>query len=122
VGSNDRQRIGAERTMKNPRRSSASAPHAAERRDAATELAISALTFLAGDAERLGRFLALTGIAPASLRAAAREPNFLLGVLDHVAADEDLLVAFADERGIDPQDVLQARDALADRPGDTGAA
>lgn len=93
-----------------------------QRREAATELAIAALTFLAGDAERLGRFLALTGIAPASLRAAAREPGFLLGVLDHVAADEDLLVAFAKENSIDPPDVLQARDALADRPGDTGAA
>jgi len=108
--------------MKNPGRSSAREPDPVERQEAAAELAIAALTFLAGDAERLGRFLALTGIAPASLRAAAREPGFLLGVLDHVAADEDLLLAFANESGIDPQDVLRARDALADRPGDTGAA
>ena|SRR5579864_6141620 len=106
--------------MKGPRRS-AREP-GTQRREGAIELAIAALTFLAADAERLGRFLALTGIAPASLRAAAREPGFLLGVLDHLAADEDLLVAFAQERGIDPPDVLQARDALADRPGDTGAA
>jgi hypothetical protein len=104
--------------MKSPRPSAASS----NRREAATELTIAALTFLACDAERLGRFLALTGIAPDSLRAAAREPGFLLGVLDHVAADEALLVAFANESGIDPQEVVQARDALADRPGDTGAA
>jgi hypothetical protein len=105
--------------MKSPRRSGTDS---AGRQEAASALAIAALTFLAGDAERLGRFLALTGIAPASLRAAAREPGFLLGVLDHVAADEALLVEFAKESGIDPQEVVQARDTLVDRPGDTGAA
>jgi len=88
-------------------------------REAAAELAIAALTFLAGDEDRLGRFLALTGIAPASLRAAAREPEFLLGVLDYVTGDEALLVAFANESGIDPQDAARARDALAaGEPGD----
>ncbi|HEV3373393.1 MAG TPA: DUF3572 domain-containing protein [Xanthobacteraceae bacterium] len=105
-------------------------PHAPEvgkltsraREEAATELAIAALTFLAGETERLERFLALTGLGPQSLRAAAREPSFLLGVLDHVASDEGLLLAFANENGIDPEDVGRARDALAERPGDTGAA
>jgi hypothetical protein len=92
------------------------------REEAATELAIAALTFLASDTERLERFLALTGLGPQSLRAAAREPSFLLGVLDHVASDESLLLAFANENGIDPEDVGRARDALADRPGHTGAA
>jgi Protein of unknown function (DUF3572) len=92
------------------------------RADAATELAIAALTFLAGETERLERFLALTGLGPQSLRAAAREPSFLLGVLDHVGSDEGLLLAFASENGIDPEDVERARDALAERPGDTGAA
>ena len=33
--------------------------------EAAEELAIQALTFIAGDSERLGRFLAITGIGPA---------------------------------------------------------
>jgi Protein of unknown function (DUF3572) len=92
------------------------------RREAAAELAVAALTFLAGETERLERFLAATGLGPQSLRAAAREPGFLLGVLDHVASDESLLLAFANENGIDPEDVGRARDALAERPGDTGAA
>jgi hypothetical protein len=56
------------------------------------------------------------------LRAAAREPEFLLGVLDYVTGDEALLLAFANESGIDPEDVARARDALAGRPGETGAA
>ena len=38
--------------------------------------------------ERLGRFLALTGIGPPEFATAAREPGFLAGVLDHLAADE----------------------------------
>ena len=44
----------------------------------AVELAIAALGFLGAEPERLGRFLALTGIAPRSIRAAAREPALVL--------------------------------------------
>lgn len=90
--------------------------------EAAAELAIAALAFLAGEPERLEPFLAQSGLGPQSLRAAAREPGFLLAVLDHVASDEDLLMAFANENGIDPLDVERARAALGPRPGDTGAA
>jgi predicted Zn-dependent protease len=108
--------------MKNPRGPGAGKSASADRRAAAAELAIAALVFLAGEQERIGRFLALTGLAPESLRTAAREPGFLLGVLDHVASDEALLLAFANESGIDPQDVAHARDVLSEGPGDTGAA
>jgi hypothetical protein len=81
--------------------------------DEAVALAISALTFIAQEPERLGRFLALTGIGPESLRSAAREPGFLLGVLDHVSGDETLVIAFAADRGVDPAAVSAARAALA---------
>src|SRR3977135_1320999 len=83
------------------------------RTDAAAALAIAALGFIAGEPEQLGRFLALSGIGPDSLRSAAREPNFLLGVLDHGAGDEALLIAFASQSGIDPGEVARARDVLA---------
>ena len=82
-------------------------------RDAATALAIAALGFIGQEPERLGRFLALSGIGPESLRAAAREPGFLLGVLDHLAGDETLLLAFAEVQAIDPAQVGQARALLA---------
>jgi hypothetical protein len=108
--------------MKEPHSPGAGKSTSKARREAAAELAIAALTFLAGETERLERFLALTGLGPQSLRAAAREASFLLGVLDHVASDESLLLAFANENGIDPEDVGRAREALAERPGDTGAA
>jgi hypothetical protein len=82
---------------------------------AAEDLAIAALGFIAGEPERLGRFLAMTGIGPDSIRAAAREPQFLLGVLDHLAADEPLLLAFAAENAIDPGEVIKARATMAKR-------
>ena len=84
--------------------------------DQAEALAIQALTFIASDGERLGRFLAATGIGPAEIRAAAGEPGFLAGVLDYMAADEALIGAFANEAGLDPADVGKARTALAGAP------
>jgi hypothetical protein len=80
--------------------------------EAAEELAIQALTFIAGDSERLGRFLAISGIGPAQIRAAAQEPGFLIGVLDHLAGDERLLSAFAAETGVDPAQIGKALAAL----------
>jgi hypothetical protein len=82
-------------------------------REQAEALAIAALSFLAGEPERLGAFLALSGIGPESIRAAASEPHFLAGVLDHVASDERLLVAFATYAEVDPAEVGRAQMALA---------
>ena len=83
-------------------------------RKGAEALAIQALTFIATDAERLGRFLAISGIGPDRIRAAAAEPNFLAGILDHIASDEKLLLAFANYTGIDPAEIRRAREALGD--------
>ena len=85
-------------------------------RDSAEMLAISALNFLAEDTERLGRFLAVTGIESQSLRDAAREPNFLLGVLDYLSCDERLLSEFANQNELAPEIVIRARDLLARAP------
>ena len=63
-------------------------------------------------------FLASTGIAPEDIRAAAREPGFLAGVLEHMLGDESLLIAFAASAGIDPAEVARARGALG-RPRGT---
>jgi hypothetical protein len=85
-------------------------------REQAEALAIQALTFIGGDGERLGRFLAVTGIGPAEIRAAAREPGFLIGVLDYLASDERLIAAFAGENNLDPADIDRGRVALAGGP------
>ena len=87
----------------------AKVPDTSARAEAASALAIAALRFIAEEPERLRVFLSLTGIDPHAVRAAAREPGFLLGVLDHLAGDESLLLAFAQESEINPEDVRVAR-------------
>jgi hypothetical protein len=88
-------------------------PIARPARENAEELSGAALGFLAADSERLGRFLDLTGLTPTTIRAAAGTPGFLLAVLEHLLADEPLLLAFADTQGCDPSAVAKAREQLA---------
>jgi hypothetical protein len=84
--------------------------------EAAEGLAIQAVTFIAGEPERLGGFLAATGIGPAEIRAASAEPGFLAGVLGYLASDDRLITAFAAETGHDPADVARAFTALGGEP------
>ena len=85
-------------------------------REAAESLAVQALGYLSGEPERLGRFLALSGLGPETIRAAAGDPQFLAGVLEYVTGDEDLLVAFAQASGVSPDEVMRAQTVLARRP------
>ena len=76
-------------------------------------LAIEALGFVAADDQLMSRFLALTGLEVADLRAAAAEPGFLVAVLDFLGGHEPDLVAFAEAAGVSPEEVVRARHALA---------
>lgn len=76
-------------------------------------IAIGALGFLAEDPARLSRFLDITGLNPATLRDAAREPRFLASVLDYLMADESLMLAFAAHQGTSPETIAAASTALA---------
>ena len=78
-------------------------------------LAVDALTFLAADAERLDRFFAITGLSPSTVRRAACDPGFAESLLDYLASDERLLVAFAAEHGYDPARLEAHRQALTPR-------
>jgi Protein of unknown function (DUF3572) len=81
-------------------------------REAAEMLAIQALSFIAEEPERLNGLLNATGLSLDRLRESATAPDFLAGVLEHMLADESLLLAFADSAAIDPADVSRARMAL----------
>lgn len=81
-------------------------------RQEAEAVAISALGFIAGDAELLQRFLAITGIEASHIRRAANEPGFLAGVLNFILAHEPTLLRFAEESRTDPALVAQALRAL----------
>ncbi len=87
--------------------------HAKQKLAEAQAIAIEALSFLSAEEERLERFFALSGLDHASLRDAAREPGFLGAVLDHYAADEPLLIAFAQNSGRDPMVIIHAQQTLA---------
>jgi len=84
--------------------------------EVAETMAIQALTFIAGDTERLGRFLAVTGIGPSEIRAAAREPRFLAGVLEYLVSDHKLAAEFAAEAHCDPDHLAKAYVALGGEP------
>jgi hypothetical protein len=99
--------------MKRERRSGDGKSSLEGRQDAARELAIVALGYIAGDPEQLSRFLALTGIDPGAIRAAAEEPGFLAGVLGYISGNERTLVAFAAHAGVGPEEVEKARQILA---------
>jgi hypothetical protein len=76
-------------------------------------LAIDALAWLAEDGERLQRFLALSGLGPQNLRRAAEEPGFLVAILDYLAGNEPLLIAFSDHVQRSADHIMRARDRLA---------
>jgi len=76
-------------------------------------IALTALAFLAEDASRLSRFLALTGIGPAELRARAGTPQTLSAVLEHVMGDESLLLVFSASKSVPAEAVETARALLA---------
>jgi hypothetical protein len=81
-------------------------------REAAETLAIAALAFIAAEPKRLEGFLGATGLTVDRLRESANAPDFLAGVLEHMLADESLLLAFADSAAVDPAAVARARNAL----------
>lgn len=79
--------------------------------DAAT-IGLNALTWVIGDDARRNRFLALTGIAPAELRARAGDPGFLAQLLGHLEGYEPDLIACADALAVPPAALVRARTAL----------
>jgi hypothetical protein len=86
--------------------------------DRAEEIGVAGLIFLAADIQRLGRFLALTGLGPAELKAEARTPRMLAAVLDHLLHDESLLLVFAADNQLEPEDIAPARRLLALQAGE----
>ena len=83
-------------------------------REVAEIVAVQALSFIAGDPERLGAFLAETGIGPQSLRASAADPQFLASVLDFVLRDDATVKAFAKASELHPTNIAAAREVLGD--------
>ena len=79
-------------------------------------MAIKALSFLAADGWRLEKFLSVTGLGPHNLRGAAADPGFYGSILGYLASDETLLLAFAANSGVAPEEVARALHALDGPP------
>ncbi|GJE54403.1 MULTISPECIES: DUF3572 domain-containing protein [Methylobacterium] len=76
--------------------------------EAAENLALEVLAWLAGDEERLFPFLQLSGLNPDTVRESARDPAFLGAVLDHVMGDEPMLLACARALDVKPERIAAA--------------
>ena len=82
-------------------------------RDAAETLALRALAFVAGDPDLGPRFLDLTGLDVATLRARAGEPDILAAVLGFLDSHEPNLIATAHALDVPPAALVAAGRVLA---------
>jgi hypothetical protein len=85
--------------------------------ESARQLAIDAFLFLAQDEKHIVHFLNTSGIDPADLRASASEDRTLAAVLEHLLANESLLLVFAANARRQPTEVEPALERLR-RDGD----
>ena len=81
--------------------------------ESAEILALKGLDFLAQEPDRLGRFVALTGIGPDQLRSEAGTPIVLAAVLEHLLADESSLLVFCSLNEVAPEEIAPAQRTLA---------
>ena len=80
--------------------------------DQATALGLSALAWTLADDARAERLVALTGLAPADLRARLGEPGVLAATLGFLEGHEPDLVACADALEQPPEALVAARQLL----------
>jgi hypothetical protein len=85
----------------------------------AKEIAIRALTFMTSDASILSRFLDVTGWTPATLASPGSRTAILAASLDYLMNEEDLLLTFAANSGLDPGEIALAHRALLSTNGFT---
>jgi hypothetical protein len=83
-----------------------------ETNQTADALALSALGWTLSDTARADRLLALTGLTPDDLRSRLGEPALLAAVLRFLEAHEPDLIACADELGVTPAQLVDARRSL----------
>jgi len=83
----------------------------------AETLALEALGWLAGDAAAIGRFLGLSGMDAADLKAAAGSRDTAAAVVDFLLGDEELLLRFCAETGTPPEALHRAQYLLGGTVG-----
>jgi hypothetical protein len=75
-------------------------------------LALAALAETLGSERRAQRFVDLTGIGTDELRRRAADPTLLTALLRFLEGYEPDLVAVAEELGVEPEELVEARRQL----------
>lgn len=91
----------------------ANTPH--QSAEHASVIALRALEFIANDSRRLARFVELTGLTCDDVSKLAETAHFQAALLDHLLADETLLLVFASQSGVPvqgAQGIVLAREIL----------
>jgi uncharacterized protein DUF3572 len=78
-------------------------------------LGLAALAATLGDERRAQRFLDLTGIGTDELRSKASEPALLAALLRFLEGYEPDLIGVAEDLGVKPIDLVEARRQLEDQ-------
>jgi hypothetical protein len=79
----------------------------------AEEIAIRILSFLAGEADRISRFMALSGMEPGEIAENAASSSFQAALLDYLMNDEALLLTFCSNENIAPELIAPAHHILS---------
>lgn len=87
------------------------------RMERAQTIGLQGLAFLLSEPRQLARLLDETGLDPAEIRSNAEAPEVLEAVLSVMVNDEALLLTFAANAGLTPEDVVQAHGDIASDGG-----
>ena len=85
-------------------------------RSDAESVAIQVLNFIVADVDRIIQFMNVTGLQPETIRTSATSSHFLLGVLEYVAKDDELLKAIHEDLKIRLTAILTAIVHLSPEP------
>ena len=75
----------------------------------AETIALKAIHFILADDDLQQSFLDISGIFPDQLKNEINNPEFLGGVLDFLLGNEEQLVSFCEEHGINPMEPAKVR-------------
>lgn len=80
--------------------------------DAVEQVALKAITWLAGNDELLPVFMGATGADEAAFRSGLSSAEFQASVLDFLLMDDAWVIAFCDSEGLPYDRLMRARAAL----------
>jgi hypothetical protein len=89
-----------------PKKFSRTGPSSAE---GAAIIALNLISYLANDEDKLSRFCTLTGLSPGDLRDSISSAEFQAMALDYALQNEELLIDFATQQNLSPQEIVAAR-------------